>query len=130
MPAVLVHDRFLVCDGIGTGTAAPADVSGCHDSCAVIAAEEIEGYKDSKECHEDTLCNENDSHLTCKRSKLCKVCGHENECKVKLKEHMLDRFYFRNIELDAGSFHDVSCDRTCEEAADEFRHLDHRDVVE
>ena len=48
VPAVLVHDRFLVCDSIGTGTAASADVSGCHDSCAVIAAEEIEGYKDLK----------------------------------------------------------------------------------
>ena len=84
MPAVLVHDRFLVCDGVGTGTAAPADVSGCHDSCAVIAAEEIEGYKNSKECHEDALRYEDDAHLSCKRSKLREISGHKYEGKVKL----------------------------------------------
>ena len=43
---------------------------------------------------------------------------------------MLDGVNLRNIELDVCSFHDVSCDGTCEEAADEFRHLDHRDVIE
>ena len=43
---------------------------------------------------------------------------------------MLDGINLRNIELDVCCFHDVSCDGTCEEAADEFRHLDHRDVVE
>ena len=84
MPAVLVHDRFLVCDGVGTGTAAPADVSGCHDSCAVIAAEEVEGYKDSEECHEDALRYEDDAHLSCKGSKLREVGGHKYEGKVEL----------------------------------------------
>lgn len=50
----------------------------------VIAAEEVEGYKDSKECHEDALCYEDDAHLSCKRSKLREVGGHKYEGKVEL----------------------------------------------
>ena len=43
---------------------------------------------------------------------------------------MFNSVNLRYIELDSGCFHDVSCNGTGEEAADEFRHLDHRDVIE
>ena len=130
MPSVLIHNSLFVRYRVWTGTAAPTDVAGCHNGCAVVTAKEVEGNEDTEQSHEERLCYEDDTHLACNRGKLCEVCCHKNKCKVKLQEHMLDGVNLRNIELDVCSFHDVSCDGTCEEAADEFRHLNHRDIVE
>ena len=45
------------------------------------------------------------------------------------KEIFLAAQNLRNREFDTSCIHDVSCDSTCEQTADEFRHLDHWDVV-
>ena len=43
---------------------------------------------------------------------------------------MLNGIYLGHVEFNSGSLHDVPCNGACEQAADEFRHFDHGDVVQ
>ena len=84
MPSVLIHNSLFVRYCVRTGTAAPTDVAGCHNGCAVVTAKEVEGNEDTEQSHEDRLCYEDDTHLACNRGKLREVGGHKYEGKVEL----------------------------------------------
>ena len=51
VPSVLIHNGFLIGNGIRAGTASPSAVTCSHNSSAVVAAEHVVGYEDCKCSH-------------------------------------------------------------------------------